>query len=120
MEKLLPLILPMLSNLASNPAIQKLLPVILNLAQNFFPKVPQAEAPQAIATLLDVEKTKWVQTSLKLLGVPLAVDGSYGSATKNAVTAFQTTQKLDIDGWAGDVTCEALRKALITKFQPAA
>ena len=56
-----------------------------------------------------------LQRALALVGdSPGAVDGSYGSATTQAVTRFQQTHGLVADGIAGTKTLAALRSALAT------
>jgi lysozyme family protein len=56
----------------------------------------------------------WLQTSLNTLGADpvLEVDGIVGSATRNAVRAFQLSQGLVVDGLVGPATFAALDKAL--------
>ena len=44
----------------------------------------------------------WLQESLNTLDdAGLEVDGDYGEATKAAVTKYQETRDLEVDGWAG-------------------
>jgi hypothetical protein len=58
---------------------------------------------------------KQLQRALAHLGYsPGAVDGSYGSGTKDAVTRFQQAQGLTADGIAGSKTLAAMRSALQT------
>jgi lysozyme family protein len=56
----------------------------------------------------------WLQTSLNRLGAnpQLAVDGTVGPATRNAVRAFQMSMGLVVDGLVGPATFAALDKAL--------
>lgn len=60
------------------------------------------------------QDAKWVQTSLNALGYhpPLKINGSYGRLTNAAVTQFQKSYGLRVDGLAGEETIEALRAAL--------
>ena len=60
------------------------------------------------------QDAKWVQTSLNALGYhpPLRVDDSYGRLTNAAVTQFQKSYGLRVDGLAGEETIKALRAAL--------
>jgi hypothetical protein len=54
--------------------------------------------------------TRWVQASLNLLGEapPLAVDGSYGQKTKDAVRRYQSAYQLDPTGFADAATISKL------------
>ncbi len=56
----------------------------------------------------------WLQNSLNKLGAnpTLEVDGIVGSATRNAVRAFQLAQNLVVDGLVGPATFAALDAAL--------
>ncbi len=56
----------------------------------------------------------WLQNSLNKLDAnpTLEVDGIVGSATRNAVRAFQMAQGLVVDGIVGTATFDALDKAL--------
>jgi V8-like Glu-specific endopeptidase len=59
------------------------------------------------------EYIKWVQNSLnKILGLNLLVDGKAGTATKNAITAFQKQNGIDAIGTAGPKTEAAIKAAL--------
>ena len=64
-------------------------------------------------TLAKIEEViKALQTKLNALGYSCGtVDGVYGSATKSAVTKFQSANKLTADGIAGEKTMAALNKA---------
>lgn len=53
-------------------------------------------------------EVKTLQTKLNKVGYKLAVDGSYGDATKAAVKSFQTKYKLEVDGIAGKNTIAKL------------
>lgn len=74
-------------------------------------RAPAAAAEHATYT------TRWLQNALNELGAApvLAIDGDYGDATRAAVTAFQTSYYLFVDGLAGsqtDTTIEACLRAL--------
>lgn len=70
--------------------------------------VAPAQAPKSTEYTV-----KWLQESLNILtDANLTVDGSYGEATRKAVTAFQQTNELTADGWAGVDTQAAIVKAL--------
>jgi peptidoglycan hydrolase-like protein with peptidoglycan-binding domain len=59
----------------------------------------------------DTEKDKGVaelQQKLKDKGYNIAVDGIYGKETQNAVTQYQTANKLKVDGIAGNETLTSL------------
>ncbi len=95
--------------------IQRLAPTILPLLQSlgtqFFPTVDPAKATQAgIDVVFDADGTMWVQNGLNKLGQSpaLTVDGKYGKATKAAVSAYQTSHGLKVDGWAGPKTSAAM------------
>jgi peptidoglycan hydrolase-like protein with peptidoglycan-binding domain len=113
------------NSLATTPDLKFLLQ---QLGQSQFPGIPTELSHIAGAqTLFDptgakwvqLSLNKWVQLSLNLLGAQpqLAVDGSYGPATKDAVAKFQAEHGLVVDGWAGDATGNALRAALAAQAQ---
>lgn len=54
------------------------------------------------------ESVKWVQYELNKLGYTLAVDGVFGTKTKNAVIAFQRARSLKTDGIVGEKTLAAM------------
>ena len=63
--------------------------------------------------IIDEESTseadiRMVQEQLRLHGYDVAVDGSYGRATLEAVRRFQTSQSLEPDGAVGPTTWSAL------------
>lgn len=66
----------------------------------------------AVETLSKVgsqgDEVRAIQTKLNELGYNLKVDGIYGSATKQAVIAFQKSKGLTADGIAGKNTLAAL------------
>jgi murein L,D-transpeptidase YcbB/YkuD len=55
------------------------------------------------------ESVKWLQFELNKLGYNLAVDGSYGNKTKNAVIDYQKTHGLVQDGICGRLTINSLK-----------
>ncbi|GKV54495.1 hypothetical protein NCCP2222_04420 [Sporosarcina sp. NCCP-2222] len=62
-----------------------------------------------------------LQRNLNKLGYKLTEDGIYGVATINAVTDYQSKNKLTADGVAGRLTVESIVKALptyITEEEP--
>ena len=100
------------ATLAGSP---DLIPVLKQLGISLFPGIKDQLAHVAGAqALFDPTGVKWIQLSLNLLGAnpQLVVDGSYGPATKAAVTKFQTEHSLVVDGFAGEATGNALRAAL--------
>jgi zinc D-Ala-D-Ala carboxypeptidase len=59
--------------------------------------------------------TREVQQALRDLGWPIGVDGAFGNQTFDAVRAFQlgfAFWNLNVDGWAGPGTHDALRFSL--------
>ena len=54
------------------------------------------------------DEVRAIQQKLADLGYGVQVDGIYGSATRNAVTAFQKANGLSADGIAGEKTLAAL------------
>lgn len=104
-------------SLATTPELKALLQ---QLGKSQFPGIADALSHVAGAqALFDPTGIKWVQLSLNLLGAnpQLVVDGSYGPATKAAVTKFQKEHNLAADGWAGDATQNALRSALAARVK---
>lgn len=60
-----------------------------------------------------------LQKNLRKLGYALTADGRYGIETEAAVRSFQQENKLEVDGWAGPRTLEAISKAVTTEnLQP--
>ncbi|WP_017379731.1 peptidoglycan recognition protein family protein [Paenisporosarcina sp. TG-14] len=58
------------------------------------------------------QKVKQLQANLIKVGLKLAVDGSYGPATENAVKAYQTANGLTPDGFYGFATKAKLEFAV--------
>jgi hypothetical protein len=59
------------------------------------------------------DDVNWLQTSLNtVLKLRLAVDGIYGSSTKEAVRTFQKAHGLQVDGVAGPITRAKLKEVL--------
>jgi murein L,D-transpeptidase YcbB/YkuD len=128
--QLLPLILSTMNTVpqfqqairSGTPTVQ----AIGNLAQlgkQLFPAIDDKFAAAAAAsTIFDPVRVKWVQTALNVLGAtpPLDVDGEYGPLTTAAVQQFQKSKGLEVDGWAGDLTHEALQAAISKLKTPAA
>src|SRR4029077_17809163 len=72
-----------------------LVPALQQLAHQLFPGVSNPVA--AAATVMDVVLVKRIQSALNSKGLSnVDVDGLYGSATKAAVKAFQTANKLTV------------------------
>lgn len=55
------------------------------------------------------EGVKWTQWELVEAGYNIAIDGSFGSATDNAVRDFQKKSGLKVDGWVGKDTRAKLK-----------
>lgn len=53
-------------------------------------------------------KVRELQALLVRAGYPVKVDGDFGTSTKNAVRAFQATNKITVDGVAGPETMRIL------------
>src|SRR4051812_43663369 len=117
MLEIMPLLLrllPMIVSLGSNPDIQALLQQLAKSGQAAFPDVKDPTmAATAASSLFDQNAILWVQAALNMQGQGIAIDGVYGDGTKKAVAAFQEAKGLDVDGWAGAKTQEALRAALV-------
>lgn len=59
------------------------------------------------------EGIKWLQESLnKILGLKLETDGICGKKTKEAISKFQETYGLQVDGVAGPITKNKLKELL--------
>lgn len=119
MEALIAL-LPTILALLNNPAVKSILPLLLQLGGSAFPGVKPEDAAHAASALFDANGTKWVQTALNMLGAKIDVDGVYGEGTKTAVSNFQRAHGLEVDGWAGTKTADALRSALMEPTQEGA
>lgn len=108
MLEIMPLLLrllPMIVSLGSNPDIQALL---AQLGKSGVATFPNAKDPAAAASsLFDQNATRWVQAALGI-----NADGVYGDGTKKAIAAFQEENGLEVDGWAGSKTQDALRLVL--------
>lgn len=113
MGNLLNVILPLLSN----PAFQKLLPIIVQMGSQLFPAVSNEHLGSAVATALNPEQVKWIQAFLNWRSEVLEVDGVYGEATKDAVAKYQTEKYLIIDGWAGPTTSDSMRMELLRSIK---
>src|SRR5690348_385079 len=114
MEQLLRLLPLILAGFQRIPELQQFGPLLNQVGNSMFPGLSPDRAAMAAATTLDANGVKWTQTALNLLlKASLEVDGVYGLATKAAVTRFQSTNNLEVDGWAGTNTTDALRKALV-------
>jgi hypothetical protein len=75
-----------------------------------------SEVPDNVSTAPSDGKTddsntsvEWLQEALNKSGANLVVDGNLGSATRNAVIAFQKTHNLTQDGIAGPLTRATLK-----------
>jgi peptidoglycan hydrolase-like protein with peptidoglycan-binding domain len=116
MEQLLRLLPLIIAAAQRIPELQQIPILLRQLGTTTFPGLSADQASLAAATTLDSNGVKWAQMALNLLlNTSLEVDGVYGSATKAAVTRFQSANDLEADGWAGTKTADALRAALIAK-----
>lgn len=93
-----------------------LAPALEKYGADFFPNVkPALRIAAAAMTAYDSNTTKWIQGALNAmleLDPPLKVDGSYGPKTKAAVELAQAKLGLKVDGWAGQLTNNALQAFL--------
>ena len=54
------------------------------------------------------EDVKWLQLLLNENGIKVAIDGSYGNITRNAVKEYQKSHGLVVDGYCGNATQKSL------------
>lgn len=101
-ERLLVLMGPLIKE------FQRLDPQALPLAQYIIGEI----LPEVKARTQPKFDVKWLQASLNKLGADLKVDGVYGDATREAVRQFQSRRALDVDGWAGIITCSKIYEEL--------
>jgi peptidoglycan hydrolase-like protein with peptidoglycan-binding domain len=74
-----------------------------------------AAATTSAATQSDFSM-RWLQESLnKLNNAGLDVDGEYGENTRAAIMAFQRSNGLEVDGWAGVETSAKIYEMLDAK-----
>lgn len=93
------------------------------VAKTLFPNLSKEDQAAAGVSMLDIANVKTTQAAMNRFqeagivsfGTPLNVDGSYGTLTKAAVTAYQTKRGLDVDGWAGQQT-NAMRDVDLAKL----
>ncbi len=74
-------------------------------------QVGPATWPELVYTLrqgADGSHVRALQTALNKRSAGLAVDGGFGSVTRSAVRAYQSVNRLVVDGEAGPVTWRAL------------
>jgi hypothetical protein len=87
-----------------------LFPMVMELSQKAFPEVMREISKETTAGY----SLTWLQESLNKLGYTpkLDVDGIKGEKTDKAVEWFQKTfgkpYELEVDGWAGTLTCAAI------------
>lgn len=55
------------------------------------------------------EDVKWLQWELNEAGYSIAIDGQFGSNTRGALTAYQSSAKLVVDGICGPATIRSLK-----------
>lgn len=95
---------------------QALIPRTIALWKQLEPVVDRARAlqgelfPQAAEAPPDpsVEMVKWAQLRLNQLGERLAVDGDAGTATQAALSRYQHSHGLTVDGILGPETIKSL------------
>jgi peptidoglycan hydrolase-like protein with peptidoglycan-binding domain len=92
--------------------VAKTLPDLKDLLEKVAPEVLPDDEP-----VQEDEQTytmAWLQESLNKLGADpkLDVDGEYGPATKEAVSEYQDSRGLEVDGWAGAETCASIYEEL--------
>lgn len=82
-----------------------LVPALEELAGKFFPGISDDRRVAAGATIFDRATVKKIQAALNTkIGAGLEVDGYYGDLTKEAVRKYQQQSGLEVDGWAGKDT----------------
>lgn len=85
--------------------------VLKDIGGKFFPRAAPDVQVVAGATAVDIQGVAGLQTLLnQKLNAGLTVDGIYGSATRDAVSKFQSANGLKVDGVAGTNTKAALLK----------
>jgi murein L,D-transpeptidase YcbB/YkuD len=107
--------IPIAKALTDAKASPDLIALLEQIGKAVFPGLPGATAQGAAGGIIfHTELTRVMQANLNKLGAtpPLAADGVYGPATKQAVANFQTDHGLDVDGWAGPVTTAAIATAI--------
>ena len=78
---------------------------------------PEAVEPTAVVPEKPTKKD--IQTALKNAGYYAGdIDGKFGPKTKKAVEEFQAANNLTVDGVAGPITCNLLKKYLNLETQP--
>ena len=75
---------------------------------------PSLQVPEGAALTAgdSGRRVRRLQRALASLGYEVTPDGEYGSATAEAVSAFQEDAGLDVDGVAGAQTIAAINEAL--------
>jgi len=96
-------------------------PVLSSSAEAAQPIASQCPSNYQVGAKNNVTCVKLIQAGLNTLkytdnsGAKLAVDGDYGTKTKQAIIKFQKAKGLSQDGIAGPKTIAALDKALVNK-----
>jgi peptidoglycan hydrolase-like protein with peptidoglycan-binding domain len=90
-----------------------LVPEITDLLNTIVPGlIPTGSQPPHVVVPEPVPEgftIDWVQDSLnKVMGANLTVDGQYGPRTHEALMSYQKSRGLNVDGWAGPLTCAKL------------
>jgi peptidoglycan hydrolase-like protein with peptidoglycan-binding domain len=89
-------------------------PVVLSSKPGFIQMAPTLISPAGAASM-SVQTSQDIQNALNTLGYgPLAVDGKIGPSSVAAIKSFQTKNRLNVDGVAGQNTKKQLQDAIAT------
>jgi peptidoglycan hydrolase-like protein with peptidoglycan-binding domain len=99
-------LLPQLVKFSQDPLVLEVIKLVQQFAGQLFPNLGQNATIEGT-----IDHVKWIQTQMNDRGFgDLKIDGVYGPRTQAAVKRFQASVPgLDVDGWFGKKSAEALR-----------